>query len=314
MRGAGRARALEQALGDVGERIQALQAVVGNADFGGECVQCFILGNADPSAKARPSMAGVFEFGAELFRRRAAIRGRRCLSTKFRDVVAMRGRDEETGEFRGASRSQQRREALEIFDLGEKLVALTPAQLAKLPVPESLIPHIEESKRITSHIAHKRQLAFLAKHMRREDEQTLAAIRDAWTPTATPRAAKWRRSTGSNAGANACSPKATWRCPNCWKPTRPPTASNCVSWCATRSTNAPKTSLRARTANCSRYCASCRRSRDWRVGIRDWTTSRIWKTKNRSWRPQSWSRSTGDSAAVNRGNQRPPSATRTGGT
>ncbi|MBB3813861.1 ribosome-associated protein [Xanthomonas arboricola] len=91
----------------------------------------------------------------------------------------MRGRDEETGEFRGASRSQQRREALEIFDLGEKLVALTPAQLAKLPVPESLIPHIEESKRITSHIAHKRQLAFLAKHMRREDDETLAAIRDA---------------------------------------------------------------------------------------------------------------------------------------
>ena len=91
----------------------------------------------------------------------------------------MRGRDEDTGEFRGASRSQQRREALEIFDLGEKLVALTPAQLAKLPVPESLIPHIEESKRITSHIAHKRQLAFLAKHMRREDDETLDAIRDA---------------------------------------------------------------------------------------------------------------------------------------
>lgn len=53
------------------------------------------------------------------------------------------------------------------------------AQLAKLPVPESLIPHIEESKRITSHIAHKRQLAFLAKHMRREEDETLAAIRDA---------------------------------------------------------------------------------------------------------------------------------------
>ncbi|CAD7715516.1 hypothetical protein LMG31884_16740 [Xanthomonas hydrangeae] len=91
----------------------------------------------------------------------------------------MRGRDEDTGEFRGASRSQQRREALEIFDLGEKLVALTPAQLAKLPVPESLIPHIEKSKRITSHIAHKRQLAFLAKHMRREDDTTLNALRDA---------------------------------------------------------------------------------------------------------------------------------------
>ncbi|WP_017914122.1 ribosome biogenesis factor YjgA [Xanthomonas sp. SHU 166] len=91
----------------------------------------------------------------------------------------MRGRDEDTGEFRGESRSQQRREALEVLSLGEKLVALTPAQLAKLPVPESLLPHIAETKRITSHIAHKRQLAFLAKQMRREDEAVLEAIREA---------------------------------------------------------------------------------------------------------------------------------------
>lgn len=91
----------------------------------------------------------------------------------------MRGRDEDTGEFRGESRSQQRREALEVLSLGEKLVALTPAQLARLPVPESLLPHIAETKRITSHIAHKRQLAFLAKQMRREDEATLEAIREA---------------------------------------------------------------------------------------------------------------------------------------
>jgi len=91
----------------------------------------------------------------------------------------MRGRDEDTGEFRGESRSQQRREALEVLSLGEKLVALTPAQLARLPVPESLLPHIAETKRITSHIAHKRQLAFLAKQMRREDDATLEAIREA---------------------------------------------------------------------------------------------------------------------------------------
>lgn len=91
----------------------------------------------------------------------------------------MRGRDEETGEFLGSSRSQQRREALEVLALGEKLVALTPAQLSRLPVPESLIPHIEEARRITAHIAHKRQLAFLAKQMRREEDETLEKIRDA---------------------------------------------------------------------------------------------------------------------------------------
>ncbi|WP_225763351.1 ribosome biogenesis factor YjgA [Stenotrophomonas sp. Marseille-Q4652] len=91
----------------------------------------------------------------------------------------MRGRDEETGEFLGESRSQNRREALEILALGEQLVDLTPAQLARLPIPEDLLGHIESSKRITSHGARKRQLAFLAKQMRREEDSTLEAIRDA---------------------------------------------------------------------------------------------------------------------------------------
>src|SRR5262245_8595122 len=91
----------------------------------------------------------------------------------------MRGKDEETGEFFSPSRSQQRRGALEVLALGEKLVSLTEAQLAKLPVPESLLPHIRECKRITAQIAHKRQLQYLAKQMRREDDEVLEAIRDA---------------------------------------------------------------------------------------------------------------------------------------
>jgi len=93
--------------------------------------------------------------------------------------VAMRGRDENTGEFLGPSRSQQRREALDILELGERLVALTAAQLARLPVPDELLPHIRETQRITSHGARKRQLAFLAKQMRRQDDAALDAIRDA---------------------------------------------------------------------------------------------------------------------------------------
>lgn len=91
----------------------------------------------------------------------------------------MRGRDEESGEFRGPSRSQQRREALGVLELAEKLVSLTEAQISRVPVPEALLPHIRDTRRITSNIAHKRQLAFLAKQMRREDEETLQAIRDA---------------------------------------------------------------------------------------------------------------------------------------
>ena len=91
----------------------------------------------------------------------------------------MRGRDPETGEFYSPSRTQQRIEALEIRGLAEKLVALPAAQLACLPIPEELMPHIVETQRITSHIAHKRQLQFLAKQMRREEDEVLEAIRDA---------------------------------------------------------------------------------------------------------------------------------------
>jgi ribosome-associated protein len=91
----------------------------------------------------------------------------------------MRGKDEDTGDFLSPSRSQQRREALDVLALATTLSDLEPGRLAKLPVPEHLLPHIAEARRITSHIAHKRQLAFLAKQMRREDDEVLDAIRDA---------------------------------------------------------------------------------------------------------------------------------------
>jgi ribosome-associated protein len=89
----------------------------------------------------------------------------------------MRGRDDESGEFLSPSRSQQRREALAVFDLGEKLVALTDSQLAKVPMPEDLREMVRDSRRITAPVARKRQLQFLAKHMRREEDETLDAIR-----------------------------------------------------------------------------------------------------------------------------------------
>ena len=91
----------------------------------------------------------------------------------------MRGVDEESGEYLGPSRKQNRREALEVLALAEALVGLPEGRLAKLPVPDSLMPHIADTRRITSHIARKRQMAFLAKQMRREDEATLEALRDA---------------------------------------------------------------------------------------------------------------------------------------
>ena len=93
---------------------------------------------------------------------------------------AMRGSDDETGEFLSPSRSQQRREALDVLALGEKLVALTEAQLAKLPMPEDLLPHIRETRSASPRTSRTSgSWQFLAKQMRREDDETLDAIRDA---------------------------------------------------------------------------------------------------------------------------------------
>jgi len=91
----------------------------------------------------------------------------------------MRGRDQETGEYLSPSRSQQRRDALAIFALAERLVALSDAQLDAVPMPDELRDLVRESRRITSHIARKRQLQFLAKAMRNDDDEAIEAIRTA---------------------------------------------------------------------------------------------------------------------------------------
>lgn len=89
----------------------------------------------------------------------------------------MRGHDEDTGEFLSPSRSQQRRDALEVFALAEKLVNLPDGQLAALAMPDELRALIRESRRITAQIARKRQLQFLAKAMRREDDELIETLR-----------------------------------------------------------------------------------------------------------------------------------------
>lgn len=77
------------------------------------------------------------------------------------------------------SRSQQRREALAVLELAERLVALTPQQLSRLDLPEDVVAEIVQARRITSHIARKRQLGFLAKRMRRHEASAFAHARAA---------------------------------------------------------------------------------------------------------------------------------------
>lgn len=80
------------------------------------------------------------------------------------------------------SRSQKRREALEVLVLAEKLVALPESALDRLPLPEQIRGAVDDTRRITSNVAHKRQLHYLAKLMRREDDETLEAWRQQMEP------------------------------------------------------------------------------------------------------------------------------------
>ncbi len=73
------------------------------------------------------------------------------------------------------SRSQRRREALATLGLAEQLVALSATRLDKLDLPADVRAEIENVRRITSHGARKRQMAYLAKLMRRHDDEVFAA-------------------------------------------------------------------------------------------------------------------------------------------
>src|SRR6185312_8594493 len=75
------------------------------------------------------------------------------------------------------SRTQQRREALAVLTLAGQLIELQPSRLAKLSLPEDVRREIDITRRMTAHGAKKRQLAFLAKVMRRFSDEDFAAVR-----------------------------------------------------------------------------------------------------------------------------------------
>jgi ribosome-associated protein len=77
------------------------------------------------------------------------------------------------------SRSQQRREALEIFVLAETLAAQSDAQLSRVPLDEEILGEVRRTRAVTSHIARKRATQFLAKQLRKLDESDLDPIRAA---------------------------------------------------------------------------------------------------------------------------------------
>ncbi len=78
----------------------------------------------------------------------------------------------------GPSRSIQRREALDVLALAKELAALPEGDLALVPLNEGLRHQVNEARRITQQVAHKRQVQYLAKHLRKHEED-IPAIRAA---------------------------------------------------------------------------------------------------------------------------------------
>lgn len=87
--------------------------------------------------------------------------------------------DEASSDNERPSRSARRREALDVLAFARQLSELPAARLDTLGLPDAVREEIVEVQRTPSHIAHKRQLAHLAKLMRAHDEEEFAAARAA---------------------------------------------------------------------------------------------------------------------------------------
>ncbi len=79
------------------------------------------------------------------------------------------------------SKSQLKREAHALLELGKKLVQLDGASLTKIPLPDNLLDAINNAKKIRQHGALKRQLQYIGKLMRKTDPEPIQAAYDTAT-------------------------------------------------------------------------------------------------------------------------------------
>ncbi|SDL59896.1 ribosome-associated protein [Modicisalibacter muralis] len=75
------------------------------------------------------------------------------------------------------SKTQLKQEMQALQALGEKIIALSNAQRARLPLSTDMLAAVEETSRIRSHEGRRRHMQYVGKVMRRED---LAAIQAAF--------------------------------------------------------------------------------------------------------------------------------------
>jgi ribosome-associated protein len=92
------------------------------------------------------------------------------------------------------SKSQRRRDALEVRALAARLIGLSETRLAQVPLDDRLRAEIEQARGMRAHGARKRQMQFVAKLMRRTDPAEILAALDAFDQDARQLNARHHRS------------------------------------------------------------------------------------------------------------------------
>ncbi len=77
--------------------------------------------------------------------------------------------DDDEFEDEGPSKSELKRQSRDLQDLGDELVALPPAELDALALPDDVRDAVIEGRRITAHGARVRQRLYIGKLLRRID-------------------------------------------------------------------------------------------------------------------------------------------------
>jgi ribosome-associated protein len=106
----------------------------------------------------------------------AASNGGHDGARRMRENVGMHD-SEPFDDDRPPSRSQQRRDALAIFELAEALAAMSDAELVRVPMSDEIRDEVQRTRAVKSHIARKRQTQFLAKQLRKLDDADVEAMR-----------------------------------------------------------------------------------------------------------------------------------------
>ncbi len=77
-------------------------------------------------------------------------------------------------EYDRPSKTQRKKQSHALQALGERLVALAPDKLARMPIDEPLRDAVQQAQRITSHEGRRRQLQYIGRLMREADAQAIA--------------------------------------------------------------------------------------------------------------------------------------------